>query len=170
MGGLTPYVTIVSTFTSTWHHSHDECSQAFPIFHSSFTPVYYCECKREVKMGRPGNKAKFIHSSYLRQLCYHRTYCLLKKIYQALVFADPLQHVRVEFWDFLFCNKYLQCICGIYIWSVAQRPYMLTKTFNEKRFSPVGKNHKNHKNFYFNQTKFLLCGSFENSFVLSPWD
>ena len=152
MGGLTPYVTIVSTFTSTWRHSHDECSQAFPVFHSSFTPVYYCECKQEVKMGSPGNKAKFIHSSYLRQLCYHGIYCLLRKFYQALVFADPVQHVRVEFWDFLFCNKYLQCICGIY--GPWLNGHVLTKTFNVKRFSPVS---KNHKIFYFKGNFCYTC-------------
>ena len=32
-------------------YSHDECSQAFPIFCRSFTPMYYCEHKRKVKMG-----------------------------------------------------------------------------------------------------------------------
>ena len=31
-------------------HSRDQCSQAFPVFRQSSTPVYYCECKRKVKM------------------------------------------------------------------------------------------------------------------------
>ena len=30
---------------STWHHSHDEYSQAFPIFHRFSSPTYYCEDK-----------------------------------------------------------------------------------------------------------------------------
>ena len=40
-----------STFVSTWRHSRHECSQVFPVFCWSSTPVYYCECKRKVKMG-----------------------------------------------------------------------------------------------------------------------
>ena len=32
---------------STWRHSHEECSHEC----CSSAPVYYCECKRKVKMG-----------------------------------------------------------------------------------------------------------------------
>ena len=44
-------------FVSTWRHSHDECSQAFPVFHWSSAPVYYCECKLR---GRPGEQG-YLH-------------------------------------------------------------------------------------------------------------
>ena len=44
---LPPYVHIAST----WCHSRDKCSQAFPVLRHSTTPVYCCERKQMVKMG-----------------------------------------------------------------------------------------------------------------------
>ena len=52
---------------STWRHSHDECSQAFPIFRWFTAPVY-CECKWKVKRGRSGNEANPFYYSPLN--CY----------------------------------------------------------------------------------------------------
>ena len=44
---------------STWRHSCSKCSQAFFIFHHSFTAVYYTEHKlNNNKHGRSGNEAK----------------------------------------------------------------------------------------------------------------
>ena len=50
VGPLLPYVHLASTY----RHSHDECSQAFPVFWSSSTSLYYCEYKRKVKTGEGG--------------------------------------------------------------------------------------------------------------------
>jgi len=36
---------------STWCHSRDECSQAFPIFHCSSTSVCYCQWKLKSESG-----------------------------------------------------------------------------------------------------------------------
>ena len=53
-GPLPPYVHLLSTRC----HSHDRCSQAFPIFRRSSAFVYYTELKpKNTKRGRPGNEA-----------------------------------------------------------------------------------------------------------------
>ena len=44
--------------TSTWHHSRNKCSQAFPIFCHSSSCVYYTERKpKSKKWGKSGNEA-----------------------------------------------------------------------------------------------------------------
>ena len=54
-GPLPPYVHLASTR----RHSHDRCSQAFPVFLRSSTSVYYTERKpKNKKRGRPGNEAR----------------------------------------------------------------------------------------------------------------
>ena len=49
-----PYIHL----TSTWCHSSEECSQAFPVFHCTSASMHYCQRKlKSEKRGRSGDKA-----------------------------------------------------------------------------------------------------------------
>ena len=56
-GPLPPYVHLASTR----RHSHDRCSQAFPVFVCALPPpciILNANRRTKKKRGRPGNKAK----------------------------------------------------------------------------------------------------------------
>ena len=47
------------TSCPTRRHSHDRCSQGFPIFHHSSASIYYTEGKlKNKKQGRAGNEGR----------------------------------------------------------------------------------------------------------------
>ena len=49
---------------STWHHSHDKYSQAFPVFATLLLPCIILNANWTTKMGRPGNEG----TGYIRQI------------------------------------------------------------------------------------------------------
>ena len=49
---------MTSGVASTWRHSRDRCSQAFPVFHALLLPCIILNANRRTKKrGRPGNEA-----------------------------------------------------------------------------------------------------------------
>ena len=93
-----PYITITSTFastfTSTWRHSRDECSQAFPVFCHSSASVYYTEC--ELKNKNRGGLGTWLCLSWFTVAMHALTW---------VIFAPGFFHADTALWQVALCQQ-----------------------------------------------------------------
>ena len=90
-----PYIHLASI----WHHSHDRCSQAFPVFHHSSTSVYNTGEQNGEGLG------KRLH----KNICYHVMVTSLKLFRHWL----SLSRSHFETIDRLYDLSYKFCIQSV---------------------------------------------------------
>ena len=107
-GPLPPYVHLAST----WHHSHDRCSQAFPVFRALPLPCIILNANRRTKNGRglgtrlvarPGGSTPTRLLSFITLLALSLFSLLLMKsttinVWNSELCASSVVSIHVQVW------------------------------------------------------------------------